>query len=117
MTTLYSKALASAAGGLTYLAVANYAAEKSALQRLVIFFVLILAVMWTMAYFHIKEEQFDLLLAVKYSIYSALIFYLVSSRDMFELTRSVDNRLSNNVVHAVVYALVVLGMMYLPNKH
>ena len=60
---------------------------------------------------------------LRYAIYGALVFFLVSSTEMYTLTHgiydgiTVDNgcpTLTAVVIHTVVYFLILVGMMSLP---
>jgi len=65
----------------------------------------------------------DTAMKIRHSLYATLIFYALSSRAMFQTTaRLVSSDIANQagcptlmgvVLHAVVYFLAVLGVMYL----
>lgn len=65
-------------------------------------------------------------LKVKYSIYGALVFFLISSPSMYSLVRLVfgDKIADKNgcptmkgiTLHALVHGMVLFGLMYLPSR-
>jgi hypothetical protein len=70
-----------------------------------------------------KSKKSDSLM-LKYSFYSALIFFLVSSTDTYKLTGSIHNGIANQngcpsiggiIVHTVVFFALLLLAMHLPN--
>jgi hypothetical protein len=87
---------------------------KTKLFHTFVFFLLNLAVMY---YFSKLETG----LKVKYSIYGALVFFFLSSTEMYNFTDNFVNTsrsgcptLTGIVVHAVVYGAVLVGLMSLP---
>lgn len=52
---------------------------------------------------------------LKYSFYGALIFFLLSSKEMYNLTRIEDNiscpENSSVFIHSIIYILVILALM------
>ena len=86
------------------------------LIHMLVFFVLNLVAM------HFFSNNMSLGLKVKYSIYGALVFFLLSSTEMYKLTNMTGLNTSTDgcpnmmgiVLHAVVYGAVLIGLMSLP---
>jgi hypothetical protein len=85
------------------------------LLHVVVFFVLNLLAMRYMG-----DLEWDL--SAKYALYGSLVFFLLSSTEMYKLTNNLIST-SNEVgcpnmtgllVHTVVYGVVLLGLMSLP---
>lgn len=60
---------------------------------------------------------------IKYSLYSAIVFLIIASPFMYGVTSSIFGKwvavkgcptIAGLVLHTIVFALVVLGIMYLP---
>ena len=90
---------------------------KTKLFHTFVFFVLNLIVMHFFS-------SLDYGLKVKYSIYGALVFFLLSSTEMYNLTNNFvstsDAGCPNTtgiVLHAVVYGAVLVGLMSLPKDN
>jgi hypothetical protein len=99
---------------------------KSALTHLgsaVVFFVAnFLMMKIAMNYSKSGQTKSDLLL-VKYSLYATLLYFAVSSADMYQVTNKIglktvrDDGCPSTVgvlLHAVVFALLSVSLMYLP---
>ena len=60
----------------------------------------------------------------KYSLYSAIVFFIIASPFMYRLTSSVLGNwiaskqgyptMSGLILHTIVFGLILFGMMYLP---
>lgn len=87
--------------------------HKSKLLHMLLFFVLNLAVI---RYFNDMSWE----ASIKYAIYGSLLFFFLSSTEMYMLTdTAVDTStagcpsMTGVVVHAVVYGAALYGLMYL----
>jgi hypothetical protein len=78
----------------------------------------------TNPYKKISHQKSDGLIA-KYSFYGSLIFFLLSSPELYKLTNSIIGSTSDFngcpsetglYVHTVAYILILLGVMYFPKK-
>lgn len=56
---------------------------------------------------------------LKHTIYGTLIYYFISSPELYSLTTSNYNcpKLLNIIIHTVFYCLALIGVMYLPEKN
>ena len=92
---------------------------KSKLLHLLVFFALSLIVMQ----FAGKSSK-PLATMAKYAFYGSLVYFLLSSTELYMLTNSVVGGLADDgcptmkgiVVHTVVYMAVLVGLMSLPKE-
>lgn len=93
------------------------------LAHTLVFFLLILAIMYAMSKYTNKLNGPSVGQMVKYSIYSALIFYLISNAELYALTSEIFTgtisgcpSISAVLAHSVVFGAALFGVMYLPEN-
>lgn len=98
------------------------------LLHTVIFFILVFASMLIFLAFKPMEEQKSLGLILKYSFYTALIFFLITSKEMYEfvnsmlkcfgfgsiLEKEVCPSMDGVIVHSFIFGLIMFGVMNFP---
>jgi hypothetical protein len=91
------------------------------LLHTLVFFFAVLVLMMVKG--NLMNREKPVLLYIKYSIYSALVYYLLASKDMFAVVNSVIPGVSDETgcptvmgvtLHAVVYGLALYLLMQLP---
>jgi hypothetical protein len=56
----------------------------------------------------------NILLQMKYSFISALVFFIVANPEFYTLTHSVVGEYSGIVLHTVIFFFAMLGLMTIP---
>jgi len=88
--------------------------KNSKVKFFVVFFVLSLLSMYGKK----NSANIDTLLKVKFSIYGALVYYLLSSNEMYSITSFIVNDKNERIVlHSIIYYFVILSLMLLPKDN
>ena len=96
------------------------------LVHTIVFFILIVALMIIGNYGSPDDIRKSLFDVMKYSFYSAVIFFALTTTEAYQLTGSLTNGLTSDMsgcatqsgvlIHSFVYFIIILGLMLLPKS-